>query len=98
MSSAALTVADITSIRAMLVDAFEPMAAEEGAFEEADWDHALGGTHVVLDQDGEVLAHAAVVERPLEIGGRAMRTGYVEAVGARLGHQGRGHGSAVMRE
>jgi aminoglycoside 2'-N-acetyltransferase I len=98
VSSAGLTAAEIASIRAMLIDAFEPMAAAEGAFEDDDWDHALGGTHVVLEQDGQILAHAAVVERPLEIDGRPVRTGYVEAVGTRLGHHGRGHGSAVMRE
>ena len=81
-----------------MIDAFAPMADEEGAFEEADWEHALGGTHVVLELGGELLAHAAVVERHIEVDGWPLRTGYVEAVATRVGHQGRGHGSAVMGE
>lgn len=82
----------------MLVEAFEPMAHEDGSFEDADWDHALGGVHVVLESDGEIIAHAAVVERTLEVGGHPVRTGYVEAVATRIGHHGQGHGSTVMTE
>lgn len=81
-----------------MIDAFAPMAAEEGAFEDTDWEHALGGTHVVLELGGELLAHAAVVERQIDVDGRPLRTGYVEAVATRVGHHGRGHGSAVMGE
>ena len=68
----------------------------EEAFADDDWAHALGGQHFVLDEDGEILSHASVVERVLEIGGRPLRTGYVEAVATDPGAQGRGHGSAVM--
>lgn len=82
----------------MLVDAFALMAHDDGAFEDADWDHALGGIHVVLESEGEIVAHAAVVERTLEIAGRPVRSGYVEAVGTRNGHHGLGHGSTVMTE
>ncbi|MGZ9160277.1 MAG: GNAT family N-acetyltransferase [Candidatus Limnocylindrales bacterium] len=89
---------EIDAIRTMLVDAFAPMARDDGAFEDADWDHALGGIHVVLESDGEIVAHAAVVERTLEIAGRPVRTGYVEAVATRIGHHGLGHGSTVMTE
>ena len=82
----------------LLVDAFAPMAHEDGAFEDADWDHAVGGVHVILESDGEILAHAAVVERTLGIAGQRVRTGYVEAVATRIGHHGQGHGSTVMTE
>ena len=68
----------------------------EEAFGDDDWAHALGGRHFVLDVDGEILGHASVVERVLEIGGRPLRTGYVEAVATHPRVQGRGHGSAVM--
>lgn len=66
------------------------------AFNDDDWAHALGGLHFVLDLDGEIVSHASVVERTLEIGGRPLRTGYVEAVATAPGLQGRGHGSIVM--
>ncbi len=68
---------------------------DEG-FEEDDWQHALGGQHFVLDLDGEIVSHASVVERVLEIGGRAFRTGYVEAVATSPDRQGGGLGSIVM--
>ena len=32
---------------------------------EADWEHALGGTHVLAWLDGEVIGHAALVMRRL---------------------------------
>jgi aminoglycoside 2'-N-acetyltransferase I len=68
----------------------------EEAFADDDWAHALGGQHFVLDLDGQILGHASVVERVLEIGGRPLRTGYVEAVATDPATQGRGHGSVVM--
>jgi aminoglycoside 2'-N-acetyltransferase I len=68
----------------------------EEAFADDDWTHALGGTHFVLDLEGEIVSHASVVERTLEIDGRPLRTGYVEAVATAPGLQGRGHGTQVM--
>ena len=97
-TSDALRGPEIDAIQTLLVDAFAPLAHEDGAFEDADWDHALGGVHVVLAADGQIGAHAAVVERTLEIAGRPVRTGYVEAVATRIGHHGLGHGSTVMTE
>ncbi|MFA9431980.1 GNAT family N-acetyltransferase [Egicoccus sp. AB-alg2] len=67
-------------------------------FGETDWEHALGGWHVVLLQDDEVLAHAALVRRGLEAAGRLVDCEYVEAVATSPSAQGRGHGSAVMAE
>jgi aminoglycoside 2'-N-acetyltransferase I len=67
------------------------------AFTDDDWAHALGGLHVVLDEAGEILAHASVVERALEIDGQPLRTGYVEAVAVEPGRQGQGHGTVVMQ-
>jgi aminoglycoside 2'-N-acetyltransferase I len=90
-----LSRADVTAVRELLLAAFA--GDEYGGFEEADWQHALGGTHFVLDLDGEIVAHASVVERPLEIAGVPLRTGYVEAVATRPDHQRRGLGSKVMR-
>src|SRR3954471_5360948 len=73
-------------------------AVFEGDFEEADWEHALGGMHALIWEDGEVVGHAAVVQRRLRYDGRALRTGYVEGVGVRADRQRRGYGAALMRE
>lgn len=90
-----LAPAEVTAIRAILWAAFEP---DEDGFAEADWEHALGGVHFVLDVDGEIAAHASVVERSIQVGDRPLRTGYVEAVATAPDRQGRGLGTAVMRE
>jgi aminoglycoside 2'-N-acetyltransferase I len=81
-----------TAIRAMLLEAFDHDFGDE------DWEHALGGWHATaVDGDGVVVAHAALVERTLEVGGRAVRAGYVEAVATAPSRRRSGHGSAVMR-
>lgn len=72
-------------------------AAFEGDFSDDDWAHALGGWHALIIEDGEVVAHAAVVPRTLTIGDRAVRAGYVEAVAVVPARQRRGLGSRVMR-
>lgn len=88
-----LTADELVAIRALMDAAF---GAGEEAFGDHDWAHALGGQHFVLDIDGEILGHASVVERVLEIGGHPVRTGYVEAVATDPPRQGRGHGTRVM--
>lgn len=90
-----LTSADISAIRGLLWAAFE----EDGeGFTEDDWQHALGGIHVLLELDGEIVAHASVVERQLHVDHRPLATGYVEAVATASRHQRRGFGSQLMRE
>ena len=74
-----LTAAEVSSdllveIRRLLVRAFT------GGFSDDDWEHALGGWHVVATDDGVVAAHAAVVRRVLEVGEQALGVGYVEGV------------------
>jgi aminoglycoside 2'-N-acetyltransferase I len=90
-----LTGHEIEAIRRLLWDTFE---ASGDGFAEQDWDHSVGGLHVVLDLDGAIAAHASVVERMLHIGDAPVRTGYVEAVATAPEHQGRRFGSAVMTE
>ena len=66
-----------------------------GRFDEHDWDHTLGGVHV-LAEDGGVVAHGAVVPRTLVAGGgrcgpgtsRGWRPGGPAGAGA--GHAGDG--------
>ena len=69
----------------------------EERFTDEDWGHALGGVHFVLEVDGDIAAHASVVERELHTNGLDLTTGYVEAVATRPSLQRRGYGSAVMR-
>lgn len=91
-----LGVDEVAAIRSLMTVAFGD--DEEERFEDADWEHALGGTHVVLALDGAIVAHAAVVERELHVAGRPLRTGYVEAVATAPDRQGRGHGTRVMAD
>lgn len=90
-----LTGHEVAAIREVLEAAF---ANGEAGFSDDDWRHAVGGIHFVLDLDGEIVAHASVVERVLHVGGRPLRTGYVEAVTAAPAHQRKGLGAQVMRE
>jgi aminoglycoside 2'-N-acetyltransferase I len=85
MSAGALRAA-----RELLDEAFE------GEFGDDDWEHCLGGLHVLAWHEGQLAAHGAVTQRRLLYRGRAVRTGYVEAVGVRVSRQRRGYGSAVM--
>ena len=96
LATADLTPTELAAIRAMLVDAFGP--DDDEAFGDDDWEHGLGGVHFVLDVDGEIVAHASVVERELHVGGRPVRTGYVEAVATATERQNLGFGSMVMSE
>ncbi len=95
LPTAELTDVETAAIRDLLWTAFPP--GDEG-FTEADWEHAIGGIHVVLDLAGSLVAHASVVERDLHVGGRPTRTGYVEAVAVDPARQGSGLGTRVMHE
>jgi aminoglycoside 2'-N-acetyltransferase I len=91
-----LTTPEIEAIRLLLVAAFGWDEDEE--FIQEDWDHAVGGVHFVLDVEGEIVAHASVVEREIHVDGRPLRTGYVEAVATAVDRQGMGYGSLVMSD
>jgi len=94
----ALTDDEARAIRALMEIAFHDDDEPDEAFDDDDWEHALGGTHVVLDLDGEIVAHASVVERWLHVGGVPLRTGYVEAVATAPDRQGSGFGTLVMAD
>lgn len=61
-----------------------------------DWEHALGGMHALAREGRRLVGHASVIQRRLLHGGRALRTGYVEAVAVRADARRRGHASAMM--
>ncbi|ATL30703.1 GNAT family N-acetyltransferase [Streptomyces formicae] len=72
-------------------------AAFEGDFSDQDWEHALGGMHaLVRDEQGDLVAHGAVVQRRILHNGRSLRVGYVEAVAVRPDRQRQGLGGQVM--
>ncbi|MEU6757277.1 GNAT family N-acetyltransferase [Streptomyces sp. NPDC046685] len=88
--TAELTGQELREIRGLLDAAFD------GDFSEEDFEHALGGMHVLVREDGELVAHGSLVQRRVVHGGRALRTGYVEAVAVREDRRRRGLGGLVM--
>ena len=69
--------------------------AFDGELSDHDWDHCLGGMHVLLREEQEIVGHAAVIQRRLLHGEQAIRTGYVEGVAVRADRRRRGHGSML---
>jgi aminoglycoside 2'-N-acetyltransferase I len=92
VTTAELTPAELAAVRELLFGAFG------GRFDEHDWAHTIGGTHLLAVEDGEVVAHGAVVGRRLWAGERALGTGYVEGVATRADRRRRGLATLVMRE
>ena len=93
VATAGLTEAETSAIRALLRAAFE---GDGEGFTDDDWEHAVGGTHFLLEEAGRLVTHAAVVERELHVDSRPVRAGYVEAVATRPDVQRTGHGTRVM--
>ncbi|WP_425550704.1 GNAT family N-acetyltransferase [Actinoallomurus liliacearum] len=85
-----LDVALLKTVRAFLEDVFE------GDLSDQDWDHALGGMHVLAWEGSELVGHASLVQRRLLHDRRALRTGYVECVGVRADRRRHGYGAIVM--
>jgi aminoglycoside 2'-N-acetyltransferase I len=82
--------ATLRAARALLDDVFA------GELTDQDWEHGLGGIHALAWEGRDLIGHASLVQRRLLHGGRALRTGYVEAVGVRADRRRRGHGAAIM--
>jgi aminoglycoside 2'-N-acetyltransferase I len=96
--TAHLEPAVLREARAMVGAAFgeDRAGGRPGSFDDIDWDHALGGLHVLRRDGADLVAHAAVVQRRFLHAGRTWRVGYVEAVAVATPARRRGHGSAVM--
>jgi aminoglycoside 2'-N-acetyltransferase I len=88
--TADLDAATLVTARALLDDVFG-----EGMTDH-NWEHALGGVHALVWEDGELVGHASVVQRRLLHRERALRTGYVEGMAVRADRRRRGHGTAMM--
>lgn len=92
MHTSALGAAALATARQLLQDVFE------GELTPEDWDHCLGGLHMLAYEGNELVGHAAVVQRRLQHAGRALRAGYVEGVGVRADRRRRGVAGALMAE
>jgi aminoglycoside 2'-N-acetyltransferase I len=88
--TADLSPSELRSARALMDEVFDGMT-------DFDWEHALGGLHALVEDEDELIGHAAVVQRRLLHGGVALRTGYVEGVAVRASRRGEGHGATMMR-
>jgi aminoglycoside 2'-N-acetyltransferase I len=82
---------ELRVLRELLDDAFD------GSFSDDDWDHTVGGLHVLAREATLTVAHAAVVPRTLRVGDRPVSTGYVEGVATRRDRRHRGHATRAMR-
>src|SRR5688572_24109874 len=82
---------DLIELRKMLDGAFR-------RFNDDDWQHALGGMHAVVREDGVIVSHAAVVPRTLVAADRRLAVGYVEAVASTEAVRGRGLARRAMEE
>lgn len=97
--TADLTATELDDLRRLLDAAFSTADIPlDEWFTEDDWQHALGGTHVLAYDDGRLVGHGSVVDRRLYAGDQPLDTGYVEAVGVEPSVQRTGIGSDVMRE
>jgi aminoglycoside 2'-N-acetyltransferase I len=90
--SAHLNSAKRREVRSLLDSAYG------GDFSDHDWEHGLGGMHVLLWEGPDLVGHGAVVQRCLICGGRPMRAGYIEAVAIRPDHRRQGFATIIMRE
>ncbi|MFH8395108.1 GNAT family N-acetyltransferase [Streptomyces sp. NPDC018036] len=90
--TADLESAELRAARTLLEDAFD------GDFRDEDWDHALGGLHVLVHDGRGIAAHGSVIQRRVLHRGRSLRTGFVEAVGVRADVRRAGLGGRVMAE
>jgi aminoglycoside 2'-N-acetyltransferase I len=88
--TADLEPATLAAARSLLDEVFA------GEMTDLDWEHALGGIHALVWDGPDLIGHAAVVQRRLLHGGRALRAGYVEGVAVRGDRRRRGHGGALM--
>ena len=86
------SVALLTELRQLLFDAFE------GEFSAEDWEHSLGGWHVIAFDGDAAVSHAAVVPRASRVGDDPFQAGYIEGVATRPDRRHEGLASAVMAE
>ena len=70
--------------------------AFDGEFTPEDWEHAIGGVHVIARRGPVLVGHGSVVPRRFLVNERVVLTGYVEGVGVHPDHRGAGIGRGLM--
>jgi aminoglycoside 2'-N-acetyltransferase I len=88
--TAALAPKVLRAVRSLLDLAFE------GDFSDVDWEHSLGGLHILARYDDVLVGHAAVVQRHLIAGSTTLRVGYVEAMAVHPRWRRRGIAEQMM--
>ncbi len=91
-TSTSLNQLESNILQSLLLEAFG------GDFSSHDWQHTFGGTRFVARLNDTIIAHAAVIARPMLIDGTEKVVGYVEGLGVAPNFQGQGFGKALMRE
>lgn len=82
----------------LMLDALRELM--EAAFDDwtaSDTDHTFGGLHAMVWDTGVPVAHAALVQRSLLVGGSPWRAGYVEGLAVHPNRRRQGLGTAVMQ-
>ena len=89
VSSAELSGAEWSELTDLCVAAFEESW-------DGYWESIGPGVHVIAEDEGHIVAHAAIVDRLLYPGEAVLRSGYVEAVAVLPARQRTGIGTKVM--
>ena len=72
--------------------------AYEGDFSSEDWEHTFGGKHFIGFLENTIIAHGAVVPRPMTINGKNLTVGYVEAIAVLPSQWRHGFGTQLVKE
>ena len=67
-------------------------------FSEEDWKHTFGGVRFLGYVENQLIAHAAVISRIIQVDENSFDAGYLEGVAVIPSFQGKGYGSQVILE
>ncbi len=71
--------------------------AYEGDFSSEDWEHTFGGQYFIGFLEKTIIAHGAVVPRPMTIDRAILTVGYVEAIAVLPSQWRHGFGTQLMK-
>ncbi|MGX7059119.1 GNAT family N-acetyltransferase [Vagococcus humatus] len=86
-----LSYEDIRAIETLMIGVYE------GNFTLTDLDHALGGIHVLMYGNKQLVGHVSVVQRNMTVLDVPYRVGYVEALGVKKEYRKKGMGHQLMK-
>jgi aminoglycoside 2'-N-acetyltransferase I len=90
----ALTPEELQALLRWLERAFDE---PPGSWRTEHWDDLGPGPHLMIERDGELLAHACLAWVPVDVGDERLLAGYVEDVATRADARGRGYGTALLQ-